>query len=92
MTKDEHLEQQEEQYRESKEMLIDTDAAVFVQQGYSRSAALATAREISENQQAAADDITGVLGTLEEAQSPTPPDGKTAQTRAIAVDLRKKRN
>ena len=36
MTKDEHLEQQEEQYRESVDKLIAQDAAVFVQQGYSR--------------------------------------------------------
>ena len=90
MTKDEHLEQQEEQYRESKERLIEQDAAVFVQQGYSRSAALAKAREISENQQAAVDDPTGALGTLEEAQFPTSPDGRTGQTKAIAAALRKK--
>lgn len=90
MTKDEHLEQQEEQYRESKERLIEEDAAVFVQQGYSRNAALSKARDISDNQQAAVDDLTGVLGTLEEAQSPTPPDGTTAKTKAIAAALRKK--
>jgi predicted transcriptional regulator len=92
MTKDEHLEQQEAEYRERLEQQIDEDAAVFVQEGYSRSAAQAKARTISENQQAAADDITEVLGTLEEAQSPTPPDGKTAQTKAIAADLRKVRS
>lgn len=89
MTKDEHLAQQEAEYRERIEQKIDEDAAVFVQQGYSRSAARAKACGISENQQAAADDITGVLSTLEEAQSPTPPDGKIAQTKAIAADLRK---
>lgn len=92
MTKDEHLEQEEQQYRESNERRIDEDAAVFVQQGYARSAALAKAREINEIQRAAADDVTGVLGTLEEAQSPTPPDGRAAQTNAIAAALRKKSN
>jgi hypothetical protein len=92
MTKDEHLEQQEAECRERIEEQIDEDAAVFVQQGYSRSEAREKARMISENQQAAADDITGVLGTLEEAQSPTPPDGKAAQTKAIAADLRKARS
>lgn len=92
MTKDEHLEQQEAAYRESIEQQIDEDAAVLVQQGYSRSAARAKARAISENQQAAADDITGVLSTLEEAQSPTLPEGKTVQTKAIAADLRRARS
>ena len=92
MTKDEHLEQQEAEYRERIEEQIDEDAAVFVQQGYSRNDAREKARMISENQQVAADDITGVLGTLEEAQSPPPPDGKAAQTKAIAADLRKARS
>ncbi len=90
MTKDEHLEQQEEQYRESVDKLIAQDAAVFVQQGYSRGAALAKAREISENQRAAEDDPTGALGTLAESQSPAQPIGKEGQTKAIAADLLKK--
>lgn len=44
MTKDQHLEDQEQQYRESADKSIARDAAVFVQQGFSRDEALAKSR------------------------------------------------
>jgi hypothetical protein len=90
MNKDQHLEDQEEQYRESVAKSIAHDAAVFVQQGYSRNAALAKATQISDNQLAAEEDPTGTLGTLAESQSPAQPVGKEGQTNAIAAELFKK--
>lgn len=90
MTKDQHLEDQEQQYREDVAGAIAHDAAVLVQRGYSREQALAKAKHISDNQQEAESDPTGVLATLSESQSPTPPVGKGAKTAAIAADLRNK--
>lgn len=90
MTKDQHLEEQERQYQESVEKSIAHDAAALVQQGFTRLQALAKAREINDNQHAAEMDPTGAMGTLAEAQSPTPPAGKERQTAAIAAQLVKK--
>lgn len=89
MGSDLHLEAAEAEYRKGQEKSILEDAAVFVRRGYSRGAAMAKAREINQNQREADDDITGVLGTLAEAQSPVPPVDNPAQTRAIAEALRK---
>ncbi len=87
MTKDQHLEDQEWQYRAANNKLIALDAAVLIQQGYTEAAALAKARQINENQQEAIGDSTGVLETLAEAQSPKAPVEKAAQTKAIAARL-----
>lgn len=87
MNKDQHLEEQEEQYRESVARSIAHDAAILVQQGYSRNAALAKAAHIRDNQLAAEEDPTGALGTLAESQSPAQPVGKERQTDAIAAEL-----
>lgn len=84
-----HLEQAEEEYQKANRLAISLDAAVFVRRGYSRPAAMAKAREISETQREADDDIRGVIGTLAEAQSPIPPADNPAQTQAIAKSLRK---
>lgn len=87
MAADIHLEDAEEKYQEDLKESIAHDAAIFVQNGYSEADAIAKAKEVSTNQQAAANDSTGVLATLAEAQSPKQPEGKEAQTKAIASRL-----
>jgi len=87
MTKDQYIEDQEQEYRASNNKLIAYDAAVLIQQGFLEKDALTKARQINDNQQAAAVDPTGALATLAESQSPTPPVGMAAQTAAIAARL-----
>lgn len=83
----EHIEAQEEQYREANNASIAYDAAVLIQQGYSEKAALAKAHEINQNQQTAAVDATGVAATLTESQSPALSEETLAQAKAIAARL-----
>lgn len=92
MNKDQHIEDQEEQYREANNASIAYDAAVLIQQGYTERQALAKAHEINQNQQAAAVDPTGVAATLNESQSPAPSAETLAQTKAIAARLLPKLN
>ena len=87
MTKDQHLEDQQQQFREDNNQLIAFDAAVLIQRGYTEEAALTKACEINENQQEALGDPTGVLATLAEARSPNAPSDQVAQTKAIAARL-----
>lgn len=87
MNKDQHLEEQEEKFRDTINESIAKDAAIFVQQGSTRIEALAKAATISDNQLEALNDPTGVLETLAESQSPVQPIGKEWQTKAIAAEL-----
>lgn len=87
MAADIHLEEQELQFEIDQKKSISYNAAILIQDGHTEEAAMAKAKDINVNQQAADNDPTGTLGTLAEAQSPEAPAGKEAQTHAIASRL-----
>ncbi|WP_321920148.1 hypothetical protein [Paraburkholderia tropica] len=88
MTKDQHLQDQEDQYQEALVDAICNDAAAFVIDGYTREQAVEKAKAINQRQQEADTDPTSALATLAEAQSPTQHAERGAQIAAIADELR----
>ncbi|WP_155740776.1 hypothetical protein [Burkholderia territorii] len=90
MTKDQYLEDQEDQYQEAAVDAICKDAAAFVIGGFTREEAVERAQAIGQCQQEASTDPTGAFATLPEAQSPTQHEERKAQIAVIADELRKK--
>jgi hypothetical protein len=88
MPKDQHLDDQEEQYRNDRNMAICRNAAILiVNEKFSRLDALEKAQDIFIAQEEADADVTGAKGTLAEAQSPTVKLGTEAQVAAITQEL-----
>lgn len=88
MSKEQFLQDQEEEHQELINQGICRDAAIMVVDwGHDRHSAIMQATEISENQQEISSDITGTLETLEESQSPDMPKEKSKQVHKVAAEL-----
>lgn len=68
------------------------DAAILILKGYTREEAIDKATDIAREQAIAVSDVTGVHGTLEEAQSPSASGMDEKQISAIQRELLKKEN
>lgn len=83
MTSHLDLANKEDEYAELVRQNIARDAAILIIDGYETAAAIEKAKEIAHEQAMAANDITGVHETLEEAQSPSAANKKEKQIIAI---------